>query len=397
MKTKKVLIVIHDFGSGGAQKSLVSFLKGLEMNSKINDYDIDVLVSDNYGFFKRDLPNNINICQSDSTITWMNCPLKNKRVWKNVSLKAIYGEIKWIVNQKVGHKSGELWQCWKNLIPFNSKKYDIAISYIDGWANYYVMDKVNAKKKILWIHNDYQKQPHNENFDRKYYERCDKIITISEECKKSFLKSFPELQNKIYVLQNITLVEDVKYKAKCGRAKEFEENKECLKILSVGRLTKQKAFNLAIDAALELKHRGIDFVWVIIGEGEDRSKLEAIIKKYKLDNYVLLPGIKENPYCYISECDVFVQTSIYEGKSIVLDEAKVLQKPIVVTDYPTVKASITNMKNGIIAQFDGKDISDKIISLHQNKEIQEQFKKQLLIEQNQYIKEINKYIEIMLA
>lgn len=397
MRKKKVLIVIHDFGSGGAQKSLVSFLKGLEINSKINDYEIDVLVSDDYGIFKKDIPNKINVSQSDSTITWMNCPLKNKRVWKNVSLKAIYGEVKWILYQRLAHKTGELWQCWRRLIPFNSKEYDVAISYINGWANYYVMDKVKATKKILWIHNDYQMQPHDENFDRKYYEKCDKIITISEECKNSFLKSFPELHNKIYVLQNITLVEDVKNKARNGRAQEFEIKKDCLKILSVGRLTKQKAFHLAIDAAAELKHRGIDFVWLIIGEGEDRAKLEGIVKKYKLENQVLLPGIKENPYCYIAQCDVFVQTSIYEGKSIVLDEAKVLEKPIVVTDYPTVKASITDMKNGIIAGFNGKDISDKILSLYQNKAIQEQFKKQLLAEQDQYIKELDKYIEIMLA
>lgn len=395
----KVLIVIHDFGSGGAQKSLVSFLKGLEMNSKLNNYEIDVLVSDNYGIFKKDIPQKVNVNISDSTITWMNCPLKNRRIWKNMSFKAVYGEIKWILWQKFKTKSGarKIWECWKNLIPENSKEYDVAISYINGWANYYVMDKVKAKKKILWIHNDYQMQPHDEKFDKKYYEKCDKIVTISEECKKSFLKSFPELYNKIYVLQNITLVDDVINKAHSERAKEFEIKKDCLKILSVGRLTEQKAFHLAIDAAVDLKKKGIKFLWLIIGEGEERTKLESMIRKYKLDNYFLLPGIKENPYSYIDQCDIFVQTSIYEGKSIVLDEAKVLAKPIVVTNYPTVKASITDMKNGMIADFDGKDIAEKIVNLYQNKIIQNQFKKELILEQNQYSKELDKYIEVMLV
>lgn len=398
----KVLIVIHDFGSGGAQKSLVSFLRGLEKADLLAKYDIDILVSDNYGIFKKDVPAAVNIQLADSTITWMNCPLRNKRIWKNMSVKSLIGEIRWILWQKfnLGPKtqSGarKIWECWNKFVPKNMNVYDIAISYINGWANYYVMDKVIAKKKVLWIHNDYQMQPHDIDFDERYYDNCDQIVTISEECKNSFLKSFPALKNKINVLQNITIVEDVLDKAKNGQTPELELATEKLKIVSVGRLSQQKAFHIAIEAAAILKKIGLDFVWLILGEGEERHSLEAQIRNCELNNYVFLVGIKENPYVYIDRCDLFVQTSIYEGKSIVLDEAKILLKPIVVTNYPTIKDSITNMENGIITGIDGHSVADAIVRLASDNKLQAYFKRNLEIERTNSKSELDKYVHIML-
>lgn len=398
----KVLIVIHDFGSGGAQKSLVSFLRALEKADLLDRYEIDILVSDNYGIFKKDIPATVNVQLADSTITWMNCPLRNKRIWKNMSVKALIGEIRWIFWQKFHlgpeTQSGarKIWECWNKLVPKNTNKYDIAISYINGWANYYVMDKVMAKKKVLWIHNDYQMQPHDIAFDKKYYENCDQIVTISEECKNSFLKSFPTLENKVNVLHNITIVEDILDKAKYGKTPEFELATEKLKIVSVGRLSKQKAFYIAIEAAAILKKMGLDFVWLILGEGEERHSLETQIRNCELDNLMFLVGIKENPYGYLDRCDIFVQTSIYEGKSIVLDEAKILLKPIVVTNYPTIKDSIINMENGIITEIDGHSVAHAIARLASDNNLQAHFKSNLEVERTHSKSELDRYVHIML-
>lgn len=97
-----------------------------------------------------------------------------------------------------------LWNVWKRFVPMQSKKYDLAISYVDGFSNYYVMDKVVATKKILWIHNEYEKLSYNSEYDRAYFNKADRLVTISERCVESLEKVFPECSSKIRMLYNIS-------------------------------------------------------------------------------------------------------------------------------------------------------------------------------------------------
>ena len=179
-----------------------------------------------------------------------------------------------------------------------------------------------------------------------------------------------------------------------GVAVEFEEQNR-VKLLSVGRLGAQKGFDLAIKSAKILKDRGVDFIWIILGEGPDRKKLQEQIDADELNNNVKLIGIRSNPYVYIKKCDIFVQTSRFEGKSIVLDEAKIFCKPIVVTNYPTVGDSIVDGQNGLIVEMDECSIADGIQRLLENTILAESFVSELRkAEGNE--KELNRYIGNML-
>ena len=71
-------------------------------------------------------------------------------------------------------------------------------------------------------------------------------------------------------------------------------------------------------------------------------------------------GIRENPYPYIKKSDIYVQPSRFEGKSIAIDEAKILNKPIVVTNFSTAKDQIINNKNGIITEMNSKSLVNEI-------------------------------------
>ena len=256
------------------------------------------------------------------------------------------------------------------------------------------MDKGCAQKKVLWIHNENQKLRYNVEFDRPYYESCDRIITISQKCLESFVEVFPTLKNKISILENITIKKDILNLGNDGVAVEFEEQNR-VKLLSVGRLGAQKGFDLAIKSAKILKDRGVDFIWIILGEGPDRKKLQEQIDADELNNNVKLIGIRSNPYVYIKKCDIFVQTSRFEGKSIVLDEAKIFCKPIVVTNYPTVGDSIVDGQNGLIVEMDECSIADGIQRLLENTILAESFVSELRkAEGNE--KELNRYIGNML-
>lgn len=397
---KKVLIVIHDMESGGAQKSLASFLRCMCMNGADKNYEIDLIVAKPTGIFMKQIPEAIHLIETPKELLWLGTPSKHKILKEHFSVKGFMGKAMYSLKRKMHrfdaklNEEQKLWASWKNIVPEYPKKYDVAISYMNGFPNYYVMEKVKAQKKVLWIHNEYQKIGYEPSYDRKYYEDCDEIITISEKCVNSFLEVYPGMEKKIHILENITLRDDILERGKAEKAPEF--SRSGYKFLSVGRLSEQKGFDLAIEAAECLKRQSLEFFWMILGEGPEREKLQALIDEKGLQDCFLLAGIRENPYPYINDCDIFVQTSLYEGKSIVLDEAKIYGKPIVVTDYPTVYDSIVDGKTGLIIKREAEAVAEAITKYINNPALCERFATNLLNENNGNESELNKYIDIML-
>lgn len=140
-------------------------------------------------------------------------------------------------------------------------------------------------------------------------------------------------------------------------------------ILSVGRLHYQKGFEMAIESCKKLIDKGYKIKWNIIGEGEEREQLTNLIKANKLENNFKLLGLKSNPYPYIKQADIYAQTSKFEGKSIAIDEAKILNKPILVTDFSTAKDQIDNEINGLIVDMKPEAIAEGIERLIKDTEL----------------------------
>ena len=273
------------------------------------------------------------------------------------------------------------------------KEYDVAISYISGEQTYYLVDKVNAKRKITWIHNDYQTAHHPKKYDEPYFEQLDAIITISNQCLKILKEEFPLLKNKCYCIANITSSSVVQERAEEFYPEEYIDN-NTLKLLSIRRLSKQKGLDFAISATKILKDKNINFKWFIIGSGKLKKNLQKQIKKYDVCDYIELIGNKENPYPYIKNCDIFIQTSRYEGKSVVIDECKMLAKPMILTNYPTVKDQISNENEALIVEMSPKDIAEKIEFLIENENVKK--KMETYLQKNEYgnQEEIEKYINL---
>lgn len=370
-RKRRMLIVITDLGLAGAQKSLVSFCNVL-FEKYPNLFDVDLMVLMEEGEFISQLPCECRIIPTPRELLCMKCNVRSEKFRRNLSIKGVFGRIarislkKWFSFINKGLNDEQIqWQQWRPFIGQMPDEYDIAMSYIDGSCNYYVIEKVQAKRKILWVHNEYEKLGYNAAFDRKYFQCADAIATISDLCVASLVKSFPDMNNKIFMIENITsrrMISDL--------AEEYfpDEYKNCggQKILSIGRLTEQKNFELAVNAAKILKEKRIDFVWYIIGEGPLKEVLLEKIEKCGVCERVVLLGKRDNPYPYIKYADIFIQTSKFEGKSIVLDEAKILGKPIVCTNYDTVYDTIENQENGLISDMTPQGIADSILSLLMN-------------------------------
>lgn len=392
---KNILFVIDSLGVGGAEKSLITLLNCLPKSQ----YNIDLLLIRNEGLFLKQLPQEVNRLTNIFPLQFLGISTSNIIFYLKKS--PIY-LLKKIIRYQLAKRNKKLstnqslWKLWKKDIKPLTKKYDTAISYLEGIPNYFVIDKVQAKKKILWIHNEYTKLNYNKFFDTEYFNKADKIVTISLLCKKCLVENFPCIpENKFEVLENISNTNYIKKLAEAQINDPTFINRKGSILVSVGRLVKQKGYDIALKSAFILKEKGISFSWFIIGEGPLRNELEQMSHNLGLENYVHLIGIRSNPYPYIKQADIIVQSSRYEGKSIVLDEAKILQKPIISTNYDTVKDVINNNINGIITEMSAEALSSQIIKLINDVDLRNKLINNLKEEAINNQSELYKYLHII--
>ena len=373
--------------NGGAEKSLVNMLNELPSDK----YEVDLLLFKKEGMFLKQVPSWINIIDTPKRLKQLYSPVKQSGslVFTKVIGTAVTRMKETIPNMREGYR-------WENFyskkVDKLEKKYDVAIAYTSGEAMFYVGDKVTADKKIAWIHNDFRSAKHPKKYDYKYFKDFE-LVTISEECARIVEEEFADLHKHVHNIANITSSTVTR-----NRAEEFipeEFDKDGFNILSIGRLSEQKGFDFAIEAAAMVKDAGKKFKWFIIGDGGLHDKLQSMIDEKKLNDYFYLLGPRDNPYPYIKNCDLFAQTSRYEGKSVVLDEAKIIGAPIIVTKYPTVFDQIEDGKEGYIVEINSKAIAEGVIDLIDNKEKRDEISNYLLAHEYGNQSEIEKYIKVI--
>ena len=213
-----------------------------------------------------------------------------------------------------------------------SKHYDVAISTAEFYCNNLVAEKIDAEKKIGWIHPDYSSLHTDTFFDKRTLDKLDYIVTVSNTSKNSLIKVFPEYRNKVYFIPNLLNVEKI---IKLSKDKPREYSKISGPIfVTVARLdNSSKRLDRIVEACRILKDKGFEFHWFIVGGGSDYDAIQTLSEKIKTTDVLHLLGAKVNPYPYIKYADAFVLTSQYEGKPVVVDEAMLLGCPVVTTQY----------------------------------------------------------------
>ena len=369
---KKVLIASFDMEVGGVERSLISMLNNFDYENN----EVDLMLYSHTGDFMPFLTDKVNLLNENrrystfrksivQTLKEGNCFLGATRILSKIAAK-INGKLNNI--DEVGYYQMQL--MWKYALPFLPKldrEYDVAISYL--WPHYFVAEKVKAKIKIAWIHTDYSTIETNIAMDLKIWSEFDYIISISDECTKAFLKKYPTLFNKILVIENITSPKFIREMAN-EKIEEDILKEKSFKIVSVGRLCYQKAFDNAVKALRILHDRGLtDIKWYVVGYGGDEDMIINLIKENNLEDSFILLGKKINPYPYMKAADIYVQPSRYEGKAVTVTEAKILGKPIVITNYPTAGSQMENGVDGYITELSVEGIADGIEELYNNFEL----------------------------
>lgn len=373
---KKVLFITNSLGLGGSEKAMAEMVNRMDLQK----YDITVLSlnsSDNYVTFDP----KIKIINGWTSLERFGMPCKKymSAFYKYGSfgdlIRKIVFAIKCRFNYKKTHISKFFWSCFGKRIDKIDTHYDVVIGYGQGNPTYFLKDKINAAKKIAWLNTDLEKAHYDTNYVRQFYEAADFIVTDSENGKNNIKRIYPDMYEKTRVFLNILDVNGII--AKSEETENILSKEECVKILSIGRLVEAKAFHLAVEAANILHKKGIDFKWYIIGRGALEESLEKQIKSYGLSDKVFLLGAKTNPYKHIKHCDIYVQTSIYEGSCITVNEAMIFNKPIVSTNFPAIYEKIKDGENGLIAGMTAESIAGNVQKLIEDEELREKFREYL--------------------
>lgn len=188
----------------------------------------------------------------------------------------------------------------------------------------------------------------NKAIDWFIFPMADRILTVSPEIKEIVHQRFKLKNSKIAILKNGIIFDDHCYEP-VNLEKEFFISRNTLKILAVGRLSYQKAMEVLVRAAFELVKQGVhDLLVMIVGEGDERIRLEKLIKDIDMGNHVKLLGIRHDVIGLMKVSDIFVLPSRYEGLSIAMIEAMACGLPIVASEVPGLRSYIEHGRNGLL-------------------------------------------------
>ncbi|MGG2060241.1 glycosyltransferase [Priestia megaterium] len=342
---KKLLFVIDSLTIGGAEKSLVSLLNMIDSTK----YEIDLMMFKKGGDFERYIPEYVNVLPLPKYFLFLN----ERNFFINRNIKYLNYRLKTSLNLRLNnykkntlHSEQVVFNSIKRILDYIEKEYDVAIAYSQGMPTYFVANKVKASKKLAWINIDYITTLYDKDLDYESYKNIDKIVTVSEYTKKSVSKMRDEYSHKVNMILDIVNPKMIRKMADEFEVNEFDNS--VTNIVTVGRLAGQKAYDRAIKVSKLLKESGYKFRWFGVGDGPERKKLQELIDRYDLNDYFIMLGKKINPYPYMKNCDIYVQTSIKEGFGLTVSEAKILQRPIVCTSFPTAKEIINNEVDGLI-------------------------------------------------
>lgn len=365
---KKILFVINTLGYGGAERAMLDLFTVLGSEK----YEISLFVLTGQGELVHEVPEHVQLVNDKYNDASVLTGEGRKVLMKNV-LKAGIGKGLFVrrapylrKNLRNMRKKGRVQPdklCWRILsdgAPVPKEEYDLAVAYLEGGATYYVADHVKAKKKAAFIHIDYGKAGYGRELDLGCYDSFDHIFTVSDEVKEHFLEVYPEYEEKVSVFHNMVNQDRIRRMAEQGEG--FDDDFNGCRILTIGRLTEQKRYDIAIEALARLKKIcDAPVRWYVLGEGELRESLEQQIRDLGLENDFLLLGVKSNPFTYCKQSDFYVHATGFEGKSIAIQEAQTLGKPILATDCSGNREQIEDGVDGRLCPLTPEDISKQLL------------------------------------
>lgn len=395
---KSLLIVSHALELGGAERSLIGLLDALDPGQ----WEIELFLLRHEGELMEHIPHHVRLLPQLPAYTVLARPMKDTLKEGHLLLTAArlagklaakryagkHGYTESIVSLEYSHK----YTC-----PFMpqiqpNREYDMAVSFLT--PHYFVAKKIRAKKKIAWIHTDYTRVQIDRDSELAMWDRYDHIASISDAVTAGFAGVFPELKDKLFLMENI-LPEKLLRSQAAQPMPDLPNRAQSKVLLSVGRFTGAKNFDNVPDICARLLHMGLDVKWYLIGYGGEEDLIRQRIAEAGMEGRVLLLGKLENPYPYLAACDLYVQPSRYEGKCVTVREAQALGKPVVITRYATSASQLEEDVDGVIVPMDNEGCAAGIAELLRDEAKMERLRQTCLARDYSGAEEVEKIYQLM--
>jgi len=393
---KKILFVIDSLVAAGAEKSLITLLSLLDYNR----FSVDLMLFSHGELLEKLVPKQVKILTPLKYSNFTTLPLQHAFIYsfKNLEFNMLNSRLKYTIHLRLrqynnAQKARLYWSHVSKVIEENPTQYDIAISYAQGVPTFYVAEKIKAKKKISWVNITYRLDQREAEYQKQFYDQYNKIIAVSDVTKEVFLETFPYYSKKINVIYDINDPNFIKRMANIG--KKFQDDFDGIRILTIGRLAYQKGYDIALEACKKLKGKGIKFKWYVLGKGPLLNEIELYIKENDLLDHFILLGVTDNPYSYIKNCDIYVQTSRFEGFGLAIAEARMLNRPVITTKFDAVFNQMKDGKNGLVVGMNGEEVCEGIIRLIQDRNLNESIVNYLKQEKKGNLEELDKIYQLI--
>lgn len=390
MEKKKDILVVFTgpMELGGIERSLLGLLDLIDYN----EYNVDLFLYAHHGPLMYLINENVNVLPEEKELAYLRESIGTKL--KNRAYYSAYMRCKDAVISKFTHiNHDEMWaEIMRKKVKPIKKHYDLALGFFRPFD--LIDEKIYADIKVGWIHTDYSSAGEDLELLRKDYAKMDYIVGVSDQTARTFIELFPELESKVIISENILSESFMKSEAdKLDVSNEMDDS--CVKLLSIGRFCEQKNFDNVPEIASIIKSKGLEFKWYIIGYGADENLIKSKIAQYNMEDTVIILGKKENPYPYIKACDIYVQPSRYEGKCVAVREAQILNKPVIITDYPSANSQVTNGFDGVIVPMDNQKCAEGIFNVLNNGKLQKELIANTKITDYSNSKEIEKLYKLI--
>ncbi len=349
---KKIIIVNNNMKVGGVQKSLCNLL--WELNER-EDYDITLVLFSPVGDYMDRLPPRVKCITTRSLFRYLGVSqgeMKGIDVFKRGFLAAVC------------HLFGRP-TAMKFILPSQKKlpdTYDYAIAFLHngrkktffGGVQDFVLHRVNAKKKIAFLHDDYEKCGANHSVNNKMMAKFDMIAACSDGCRAVFEGAQPHLAHKSVTVRNCNNIEEI-----CTLAEQdpiiYDSN--YINVLCAARFSPRKGIDRAIEAASSMLEKGIPIKLHILGSGVMEADLKQMVAERNLGERVIFYGEQSNPYRFMKNADLFLLTSFHEAAPMVIDEAYILGVPILTTRTNSSDEMVTSRGCGWVCENDQQSLN----------------------------------------
>ena len=385
---KKILFVSESLRAAGGEKSLVTLLSLIDYQQ----YDVDLQLFGYGGEFEEFVPEKVNFLPPFQFTNYLtgktrgNFKMFFSRWAFSLSLISHHHTIK--------EQARLYWTHIARCIERASKHYDVAIAYGQCHPTFYVAEKVDADLKLGWVNCIYHLEGREKEYQYQFYQALDKIVMVSEAAYEHFTTVYPRMKNKMHIMPDLINPYIIQQMAENGNT--FDDDFNEVRLLTVARLNKaDKGYDITLEACRILKERGRKFRWYALGRGDYRTEMEKYIAQHQLQDTFFFLGTTPNPYPYIKNCTLYVQTSRHEGFGLSIAEARILNRPVVTTEFDAVWNQMVQGENGLVVPQDPTAVADAIDRLLDDQQLYDHIVSYQKQEKKGNAEEIERFYELI--